>query len=139
VGGPCDSRGQLPCRRRCAAGGPQGPRDRLQPDAASLGAPPFDLFAGLAQVIRRHPEFTFSFAHIPHTLRTVSFEDTLQIARFMMADRAEEAFSSRPTEAQFQEYVRAHFWDEEKKIGGWPIGDMHCQVRRNLLVAAPRH
>jgi SAM-dependent methyltransferase len=96
-----------------------------------FGAPPFDLFAGLTQVVRRHKEFDFSFSHSPHALRTTSFEDTLRIARFMMSDRAEEAFSRRPTETQFQDYVRAHFWDEEKNVGGWSIGDVYCLVRRN--------
>jgi hypothetical protein len=46
----------------------------------------------------------------------------------MMADRAEGTFSCRPTESQFQEYVRAHFWDEEKQAGGWFIGDVYCLV-----------
>lgn len=63
-----------------------------------FGAPPFDLFSGLTSVLRRHKEFDFAFSHSPHDLRTTSFEDTLQVARFMMADRAEEAFSWRPTE-----------------------------------------
>jgi hypothetical protein len=96
-----------------------------------FGAPPFDLFAGLARVVRRHREFDFTFSHRPHTLRTTSFEDTLRVARFMMADRAEDAFSWRPTETQFQDYVRTHFWDEEKKVGGWSVGDVYCLVRRN--------
>jgi hypothetical protein len=96
-----------------------------------FGAPPFDLFTGLAQVVRRHKEFDFSFSHNPHTLCTSSFEDTLQVARFMMSDRSEEAFSRRPTETQFQDYVRTHFWDEDKKVGGWSIGDVYCLVRRN--------
>jgi hypothetical protein len=98
---------------------------------ADFGAPPFDLFTGVAQVVRRHKEFAFSFSHSPHTLCTTSFEDTLRLARFMMADRAEGAFSCRPTESQFQEYVRAHFWDEEKRACGWFIGDVYCLVRRN--------
>jgi hypothetical protein len=96
-----------------------------------FGAPPFDLFTGLARVLRRHKEFDFSFSHSPHALCTTSFADTLQVARFMMADRAPEAFSWQPTEAQFQEYVRTHFWDEERKVGGWSIGDVYCLVRRN--------
>jgi hypothetical protein len=96
-----------------------------------FGAPPFDLFTGLTRVVRQHKEFDFSFSHSPHALCTTSFEDTLRVARFMMADRAEDAFSWRPTEAQFQDYVRAHFWDEEKQVGGWLIGDVYCLVRRN--------
>jgi SAM-dependent methyltransferase len=96
-----------------------------------FGAPPFDLFAGLARVVRRHKEFDFTFSHRPHALRTTSFEDTVLVARFMMADRAEDAFSWRPTERQFRDYVWAHFWDEEKNVGGWSLGDVHCLVRRN--------
>ena len=95
-----------------------------------FGAPPFDLLAGLMRVVRRHKEFDFSFSHSPHALRTTSFEDTLRVARFMMTDRAEEAFSVQPTEGQFRDYVRAHFWDEAKQVGGWSIGDVHCLVRR---------
>lgn len=96
-----------------------------------FGAPPFDLFTALSRVVRQHKEFDFTFSHRPHTLRTTSFEDTLRVARFMMADRAEDAFSWRPAESQFREYVWAHFWDEEKKVGGWWIGDVYCLVRRN--------
>jgi hypothetical protein len=96
-----------------------------------FGAPPFDLFAGLMRVVRRHKEFDFSFSHSPHALRTNSFEDTLRIARFMMADRDDNAFSWQPTESQFQDYVRTHFWDEEKNVGGWSIEDTYCLIRRN--------
>ena len=32
---------------------------------------------------------------------------------------------------QFRDYVRAHFWDEEKNVGGWSIGDVYCLIRRN--------
>jgi hypothetical protein len=35
---------------------------------ADCGAPPFDLFTGLAPVVRRHKEFDFTFSHSPHTL-----------------------------------------------------------------------
>ncbi len=96
-----------------------------------FGAPPFDLFAGLSRVLRRHKEFDFSFSHSLHALRTTSWEDTLQIARFVMADRSEDSFSRQPTEEHFQDYVRAHFWDEEKQVGGWPVGEVYCLIRRN--------
>ena len=96
-----------------------------------FGAPPFDLPAGLMGVMRTHKEFDFSFSHSPHTLSTTSFEDTMRIARFMMADRDEIAFSRQPSESQFQDYVRAHFWDEEKQVGGWSVGDVYCFIRRN--------
>lgn len=96
-----------------------------------FGAPAFDLFTGLSRVLRRHKEFDFSFSHSPHSLCMTSWEDTLQIARFMMSDRSEDSFSRRPTEAQFQDYVRAYFWDEEKNAGSWSIGEVYCQIRRN--------
>ncbi len=96
-----------------------------------FGAPPFDLFTGLARVTRRHKEFDFTFSHRPHTVSMNSFEEVLQVARFMMADRAEESFSRPPSEEQFQDYVRTHLWDEEKKLGGWFIGDVYCLIRRN--------
>lgn len=96
-----------------------------------FGAPPFDLFAGLSRVVRWHKEFEFSFSHSPHALRATSWEDTLQVARFVMADRSEDSYSWRPTEAQFQDYVRTHFWDEEKNTGGWSIDDVYCLIRRN--------
>jgi hypothetical protein len=96
-----------------------------------FGAPPFDLFSGLARAVRRHKEYDFSFTHRPHALRMTSFEDTLRVARFVMADRAEEAFSRYPTESEFQEYVRARFWDEQEGAGGWSIEDVYCLVRPN--------
>jgi SAM-dependent methyltransferase len=102
-----------------------------------FGAPAFDLCGGLTPVVRRHKEFDFTFSHGPHEIHTNSFEDTLQIARFMMTDRAEEAFSRPPTEAQLQDYVRAHLWDEKKKAGGWSIGDVYCLVRRNPRWKSP--
>jgi len=96
-----------------------------------FGAPPFDLFGELARVVRRHKEFDFSFSHSPHAIHTITFDDTMKIARFMMADRSEESFSRQPTEAQFQEYVRTHLWDEASKSGGWSLGDIYCLIRRN--------
>jgi hypothetical protein len=96
-----------------------------------FGAPRFDLIAGLSQVLHQHKEFDFTFSHRSHALLTHTFEETLQIARFMMADRAEEAFSWRPTEQQFQEYVQHHFWDGARRTGGWSIGDVYCLIRPN--------
>jgi len=96
-----------------------------------FGAPRFDLLRGMARMLRRHKEFDFTFSHSCHSVHTTSFSDTLQIARFMMSDRPAEAFIALPTEAQFQDYVRTHFWDEGKKAGGWRAGDAYCLVRRN--------
>ena len=96
-----------------------------------FGAAPFDLFAGLARVIRRHKEFDFTFSHSPHAISMHSLEDTLRVARFMMADRAAESFSWQATEQQFQEYVQTHFWNEARNVGGWFLGDVYCLIRRN--------
>ncbi len=82
----------------------------------NFGAPPFDLFAGLARVVRQHKEFDCSFSHSPHAVRTTSLEDTVRIARFMMADRAEDPFSRWPTETQFQDIDRQHPMARQKPV-----------------------
>jgi SAM-dependent methyltransferase len=111
----------------------------LDPDAGTnrmlehFGAPRFDLYRGLADVVRRHREFDFCFARGPGGIRTTSFDETLQIARFVLCDRDEDAFARPPTEAAFQEYVRAHFWDEQAGAGGWPYDVVFCSVRRSAL------
>jgi hypothetical protein len=96
-----------------------------------FGAPPFDLLTGRARVARRHKECDVCFSHNPHTPRTTSFEDTLRVARLMMAGRAEAAFPGPPTESQFPDYVRGHFGDEGSKAGGRWVGDVYCLIRRN--------
>jgi hypothetical protein len=98
-----------------------------------FGAPHYDLYAGLAGAIRLHPELDFSFTHVPASITTSSLEDTLSIARFMLCDRAADAFSRPPTEDEFQEYVRGHFWDERTGTGGWQLQAVVCLVRRNPL------
>jgi AdoMet dependent proline di-methyltransferase len=96
-----------------------------------FGAPAFNLYQGLAQAMRGHAEFEFSFTRVPGSIRTRSFEDTLKIARFMVCDRDPDAFSREPTEQQFQSYVRKHFWDEHTGTGGWRYDVVLCLVRRN--------
>ncbi len=96
-----------------------------------FGAPVYNLYQGLAQVIRQHPEFDFTFTRIPASILTHSFEDTLNIARFMMCDRDADAFSREPTEVQFQSYVREQFWNEQTGTGGWHYDVVLCLVRRN--------
>lgn len=100
-----------------------------------FGAPRFNLYEGLAGVIRLHTEFDFSFTRVPGSLATTSFEDTLKIARFMLCDRDADAFCRPPTEEEFQEYVRAHFWDERRNAGGWHYKTVLCFVRRNAVHA----
>ncbi|MCI0668796.1 MAG: methyltransferase domain-containing protein [Methylococcaceae bacterium] len=96
-----------------------------------FGAQRFDLYRGLARVIRIHPEFDFSFTRVPGSVVTDSFEDTLRIARFMMCDRDADAFSREPDEAQFQSYVREQFWNAHTGTGGWRYDVVLCLVRRN--------
>jgi hypothetical protein len=101
-----------------------------------FGAPRYNLYAGLARVIRLHAEFDFSFTRVPGcSIFTTSFDETLKIARFMLCDRDADAFSRPPTEEEFQEYVRAHFWDEKKGTGGWHYRVVFCFVRRNAVYA----
>jgi len=100
-----------------------------------FGAPCYDLYGGLARVMRLHPEFAFSFLRAPAAITTTSFADTLQIARFMLCDRDADAFSRPPTEEEFQAYVRAHFWDEGTGRGGWECANLFCYVRRNAVYA----
>lgn len=96
-----------------------------------FGAPRFDLATTISPVLHRHKEFEFAFSRSHHAFRTNSFAETLQIARLIMSDPEADAFSALPTEARFEEYVRTHFWDGQKKVGGWQVGDAYCVVRRN--------
>jgi hypothetical protein len=96
-----------------------------------FGAPRFDLNRGLADVIRLHKEFDFNFTRGPAPVRTNSLEDTLTVARFVLCDRDADSFSRLVTEEEFQEYVRAHFWDAASGTGGWQHGVVCCLIRRN--------
>ena len=102
-----------------------------------FGAPRYDLAGVLAREMRRHPEFTCSFRRAPASLTTASFADTLAIARFMLCDRDADAFARSPTEEEFQDYVRAHFWDEEHGTGGWNCDEVVCDVRRTTVSTTP--
>ena len=98
-----------------------------------FGAKAFDLYQALAPVIRLNPEFDFSFTRLPGPISTHSYEETLKIARFMMCDRDADSFCRAPTEEAFRAYVREHFWDEGKGVGGWRYNLTLCLVRRNPL------
>jgi SAM-dependent methyltransferase len=100
---------------------------------ADFGAPRFDLYASLAETVRRHKEFDFAFTRSRCPVRTTSFDETLTIARFVLCDRDEDAFSALPTEDEFRAYVRANFWNEQTGTGGWPHDAVLCFVRRNAL------
>jgi hypothetical protein len=53
----------------------------------------------------------------------------------VLCDRDEDAFSRLPTEEEFRDYVRTHFWDEARGRGGWDYDVVLCSVRRNALSA----
>jgi hypothetical protein len=101
---------------------------------AHFGAPPFDLQRNLADVMRAHPEFDFTWSHGRNQISTTSFENTLKIARFMLSDRAEDNYSRAVSESEFRDYVRSHFWNEEQCKGGWNVFLDYCVVRRNSLL-----
>jgi len=100
-----------------------------------FGAPRYNIYDGLARVMRLHTEFDFSFTRVPGSISTTSFDGTLQIARFMLCDRDADAFSHSPTEEELQEYVREQFWDERRHTGGWHYEEVFCFVRRNAVHA----
>jgi hypothetical protein len=111
----------------------KGPDSGCNQMLEDFGAPRYNLYDGLARVMRRHTEFDFSFTRVPGSISTTSFVDTLTIARFMLCDRDADAFSHSPTEVEFQDYVRARFWDERSNTGGWPHEEVFCFVRRNAV------
>jgi hypothetical protein len=100
-----------------------------------FGAPRYDLYGVLAKEMRLHPAFAFAFLRAPGSITTTSFADTLTIARFMLCDRDADAFSRLPTEDEFQDYVREHFWNEKEGRGGWECDSAFCCVRRNTVYA----
>jgi hypothetical protein len=100
-----------------------------------FGAPRFDLYAGLDGVLRRHKEFDFAFTRRRTSVRTTSLDDTLKVARFILCDRDESAYSRTPTEEEFRDYVRAELWDEGAGRGGWDHGELFCLVRPNRAYA----
>lgn len=94
-----------------------------------FGAPRFDLPSRLLETRQLQSEYTLTFSYSSQQIQTHSFEDILKIARFMIADRDIDAFSSPPTEEKFQNYVRTHFWDDHKQVGGYDLGDVFCTIR----------
>jgi SAM-dependent methyltransferase len=96
-----------------------------------FGAPRFDLVGRLQEAVLQQREFEFTFARSRAFVRIDSLEDTLKIARFVLADRDADAFARPPSEEKFRDYVRRHFWDESRQQGGWDMDDMLCLVRPN--------
>lgn len=96
-----------------------------------FGASSFDLYARLESTIRQHKEFDFTFSRVPGGIKTQSFDDSLTVARFMLCDRDPDAFSGELWEAEFQAYVKQHFWDETLSTGGWAYDVVFCMIKRN--------
>ena len=94
-----------------------------------FGAPAFDLYAGLAETIRRQPEFDFSFHRAPAGSAPRRWRNCSRSPRFVLCDRDEDAFPTPPTEAAFQEYVRSRLWDDRAGVGGWDFHEVYCLVR----------
>ena len=64
-------------------------------------------------------------------MATTGFEDTVAIARFMLNDRAADAYPRPIREEEVRAYVRSHFWDEKHGRGGWRRDALYYLVRRN--------
>jgi SAM-dependent methyltransferase len=95
-----------------------------------LGGPRFDLFT-LDDTLRRHPEFRVERVVLPGPIATTSFEDTLAIVRFMLADRPPDAYARPLTEEEVEAYIRRHLWDETTQTGGWRCDSLWLLIRRN--------
>ena len=95
-----------------------------------FGAPAFDLIGQLSAPHPQRDDFEFSFQKLTAGIRTQSLDDTLKIARFMMCDRPDDQFDQSLTEQAFQDYVRANFWNESTKEGGWDYQLLVCLVTR---------
>ena len=98
-----------------------------------FGAPRFDLYS-LVPSFRNQNGYALEFVNTPGCIEITSFEDTLTIARFMLSDRPASAFSRLGSEADLQEYVRSHLWDEATGRGGWNNPKVYALVRRNPLL-----
>lgn len=81
--------------------------------------------------LNNHPEYEVRFVSTPGRFKTSTFEETLNIARFMLGDRPRESYTNLPTEADFQSYVRRHFWDETQQQGGWDCPQQFAIIRHN--------
>jgi hypothetical protein len=95
-----------------------------------FGAPRFNLVEQLQPLISGHGEFNYTLDRVPGSFVTTHFEETLDIARLLLCDRDDGAFSAMPDEAEFVDYVREHFWDEETGQGGWHYDVMIASMRR---------
>lgn len=100
-----------------------------------FGAERFDLYR-LVDTLRNQFEFTFEFINTAGRIETSSFDDTLTVARFVLSDRPEGAFTRLGTETEFRSYVRERFWDEASGRGGWPFPSVHLILRRNPFSAS---
>jgi Methyltransferase domain len=96
----------------------------------AFGASRCDLSC-IFRTLKSHPEYEVNFVSTPGCFRINTFEETLNIARFMLGDRSRESYTQLPTEEEFQAYVRKHFWDETQQQGGWNCPQQFAILRRN--------
>lgn len=83
--------------------------------------------------LKNYPEYEVSFVSTPGRFKISTFEETLNIARFMLSDRPHESYTNLPTEEEFQAYVKRHFWDEAQQQGGWDCPQQFAIIRRNAF------
>lgn len=94
-----------------------------------FGAPRFDLISTLQLMMQKYTEYSYSLERLPGSFYTKSLQDTFDIARLVMCDRDEDAFSKPVYEQSFLDYVAANFWDDSAKRGGWGYDVLALCVR----------
>lgn len=94
-----------------------------------FGAAPFDLRATLAPALAGAPGLSVAFHEVPGHVATTSYEDTLRIARFLLADRPAHGYPAPPAQEDVGAYVRTHLWDAASGRGGWRCPTVFCVVR----------
>lgn len=97
-----------------------------------FGAPRFNLVERIQPLMAMNHEFNYTIERVPGSFKTDNLDDTLDIARLMLCDRDEDAFSSIPNEQDFTSYVARHFWNEDTGQGGWDYDVMIVSMRRRL-------
>ena len=105
------------------------PGSGCQQMIAEFGGRKFDLYA-LAPVLGMRREFSLHYVPLTSAVRTTTFDDTLALARLMVASRPATQYSNLPTEAEFQAYVRRRLWDEATQTGGWDLPNVALVVTK---------
>lgn len=95
-----------------------------------FGAPRFNLVERIQPLMAMNRDFNYTVDRVAGSFKTSNLNDTLDIARLMLCDRDEDAFSSVPSEQDFADYVREHFWNDVTGEGGWDYDVMIVAMRR---------